>query len=71
MSCITNAYLIVVLFQHSEEKEKQRLEGEIMRIKSLSSTSPTALHGADCPDSFRGVDAANSPGLVFEFFAKF
>ena len=42
-----------------------------MRIKSLSSTSPTALHGADCPDSFRGVDAANSPGLVFEFFAKF
>ena len=71
MSCITNAYLIVVLFQHSEEKEKQRLEGEIMRIKSLSSTSPTALHGADGPDSFHGVDAADSPGRVFAFSSTF
>ena len=71
MSCITNAYLIVVLFQHSEEKEKQRLEGEIMRIKSLSSTSPTALHGADGPDSFHGVDAADSPGRVFAFCSRF
>ena len=71
MSCITNAYLISVLFQPSEEKQKQRLELEIIRIKSLSSTSPTALHGADCPDSCRGVDAADTPGQVFEFFSKF